>query len=106
MDSNPNFDISRIESGQDIRQQIEAIKKDLQQCQNETGYEFKLQQKYDTFYQKYPTLFQKVIHGIDEKTLNYMLEMLDKIKSNATTEHKASEEVGKKLFNEWKERHE
>ena len=104
MNSNPNFDITRIESGKDIKEQIIQIQKDVESSKGEVGFEFKLQQKYDTFYQKYPTLFQKVVNGIDEKTLGYMLEMLDKIKENKTSETQASQEVGKRLFNDWKER--
>ena len=62
---------------------------------------------YTGFKKKYPHLFALACKqtanssGEDLKTLNYMLDMMEKIKRNETTQNDASVEVGKRLFDQF-----
>jgi len=58
--------------------------------------------KYADFKKQYPMLYSMACKGIpDMSTLEYMLSMIEKIKTQETTSHDASVEVGQKLFNQY-----
>lgn len=56
---------------------------------------------YGNFKTKYPVLFKTACTetSMDMKTLEYMLDMLEKIKSNTLSQYDASAEVGQRLYN-------
>ncbi len=57
---------------------------------------------YQNFKKKYPVLYSACCKNtFDMKTLNYMLDMLDKIHNNEQSQEQASIEVGQKLFSKF-----
>jgi hypothetical protein len=58
---------------------------------------------YQSFKDKYPVLFKMActINDMDISTLEYMLDMLQKIKNNNMTQYDASADVGKKLYDKY-----
>ena len=98
---NEYFNISNIQSGNDIRNEISKIKKTMSELENDDTYKETLKNKYPSFVDKYPTLFDKIISKtIDDEKLDFMLSMLTQIKTGEKTEFDASAAVGKKLFSE------
>ena len=107
---NDAFDLSKIESGGDIRSQISLIKKDLnllekkirrgKESDKNIDIDSELREKYSEFEERYPTLFTKIIHREmeDDVMLNHMLDMLDRVKTGNMSEFNASANVGKKLY--------
>ena len=106
---NDAFDLSKIESGSDIRSQISLLKKDLnllekkrrgKESDKNIDIDSELRSKYSDFEQRYSTLFTKIIHREmeDDVMLNHMLDMLDRVKSGNMSEFNASANVGKKLY--------
>lgn len=58
--------------------------------------------KYAEFKKQYPMLYTMACKGIPNMSmLEYMLDMMEKIKAQETTSHEASVEVGQKLFNQY-----
>ena len=54
------------------------------------------------FAEQYPGLFEMVMKpSYDEKSLNLMINMLDKMGAGQTTQHQASIKVGQHLMNEY-----
>lgn len=56
---------------------------------------------YANFKTKYPVLYKMACteKDMDLKTLEYMLDMLEKIKTNSMSQYDASAEVGQRLYN-------
>lgn len=56
--------------------------------------------KYPVFFESYKTLATMCCDGrVDEQRLIFMLKTFDKVQNNATTQEKASENIGQELFN-------
>ena len=57
--------------------------------------------QYADFKKQYPNLYTMACSGKikDMTTLEFMLDMLDKVKNNENSTHEASVEVGQRLFN-------
>jgi len=58
---------------------------------------------YPSFKDKYPVLFKMACtnNDMDISTLEYMLDMLQKIKDNNMTQYDASADVGQKLYDRY-----
>lgn len=57
---------------------------------------------YANFKKKYPSLYEMACRdNLDMSMLKFMLDMMEKVNKNETSQHEASVEVGKKLFNEY-----
>jgi hypothetical protein len=57
---------------------------------------------YKNFKKKYPNLYSMACgKTVDMVTLEYMLDMMDKVQNNVTDQHQASVEVGQKLFDQF-----
>ena len=59
--------------------------------------------KYETFKKEYPKLFDMCCEpgGCNIEKLEFMLDMLSKVKSNKMNQDKASEIIGQQLFDEY-----
>lgn len=82
----------------------ETIKKIVQIIRESdvTDKETHFQHIYKNFKKKYPMLYSACCkNSFDMKTLEYMLDMLDKIQNNEQSQQQASIEVGQKLFSQF-----
>ncbi len=86
---------------QNERQKIIDAVKDINTSE-EKSKETVFKKKYSWLKEKYPNLYRLACNEniIDSRNLGFMLEMLEKMEQG-TTQEKASEEVGKYLFNEY-----
>lgn len=67
---------------------------------NETKSYYKY--KYPNFFKDFPVLSEKLFDpSFDSRTLNYMLNQLDKIKSSKLSSHDASVKVGTMLVDKY-----
>ncbi len=71
---------------------------------NEATFMTYMNQMFDKFSERYPALFKMVIvqgDNLNMGMLLFMLDKMDKIKSNEMTRFNASSEVGMKIFKEF-----
>jgi hypothetical protein len=60
------------------------------------------EKKYSDFNDRYPYLFTMACgESLDETTLNYILTMRQKVRTNTLSEFDASKEVGQKFFDKY-----
>ena len=62
-----------------------------------------LKEIFPEFYESYPGLYAMILkpEGFDEKSLSIMINLLDKMGSGVTSQHKASVAVGQHLLNSY-----
>lgn len=101
-EENSNFDIDRIESGDQIREYLQKLQQDVDTMQPLTDEkEGELMEKHSHLAENYPTLFERAIKNqLDEATLSFMLDMLNQVKSKQKSEFEASAAVGQLLYNQ------
>lgn len=83
------------------REEILEIAADIRNHQRTKEEHFN---KHADFAERYPVLFDSMCNpNMDMKMLKYMLDMMEKVQSNTTTQFTASAAVGQKLFNKYVE---
>ena len=84
---------------EEIREIVHAIKQS--KIRNKENYYADI---YPAFKKEYPILYEKVCKNeIDDEKLEFMLQMLDMIHTNQTTQFDASAKVGQMLYDEYVE---
>lgn len=101
-EENSNFDINRIESGDQIREYLRELQEDVDKMQPLTDEkEGELMEKHSHLAENYPTLFERAIKKqLDETTLSFMLDMLNQVKNRQKSEFEASAAVGQLLYDQ------
>ena len=82
-----------------IKRNIDAIKRDL--ASGGTTEE-ELKKKYLDFWEQCPTIFTMIQRNdFDETKMKAMLSLYDRVQQGSVTYEKASQDIGKQLFDEY-----
>lgn len=80
-----------------IENQVDNLKKRLDEMSPNKDVE-KLKEEFKNFFERFPTIFNKVIEGTMEMgRLKFMLRMINEIEKKKISKHEASIVVGKEL---------
>tara|TARA_B110001469_G_scaffold72515_1_gene68864 strand:- start:109 stop:465 length:357 start_codon:yes stop_codon:yes gene_type:complete len=97
---NPNEEVLNDNSVADtsnIENQVDNLKKRLDEMSPNKDVE-KLKEEFKNFFERFPTIFNKVIEGTMEMgRLKFMLRMINEIEKKKISKHEASIVVGKEL---------
>lgn len=87
------LDFNPLERATEIRDMMREIPREMERGKTET----QLKQQFQTYSEKYPELFKKIVSKSDLTPIRSMLAMLDRIGDGSLTTHQASVIVGQRL---------
>lgn len=94
----PPLDPTKLPTSEEIREKVHCIRE--MQKAGKTLHE--VRKEHFEFSRQYPKLVETLMQpDLDTKQLNYLLSMFDKVRSQRVTFDRASQKVGKKMFDQF-----